>query len=678
MHPVSHNDENDNLSQFVRLSDRYDHIGSLGSGGMAIVYKAHDRQLNRVVAIKRLSTENYSQSMIPRFEREARALAALNHPNIVDVYDSGMDEEHWPFLVMDFIEGETLEELIADGKLTDLDKIIEIFVQLLDGLGHAHSKGIVHRDLKPGNVMIKALNSDRFIVKLMDFGIAKTSVSDSEHVFRTQHGQVLGSPLYMSPEQTVTADVDSRSDIYSVGCMLYESLTRRPPFRGANMLETMTMHRSMSAEKISNQIGHLQKATAVVGKIEAVLNKSMQKSPKDRYQNCEELQIALREIQKSLREFETAEAFAREAGTRNKYKRIALAAGAIAITVLVAAGMLAIMESDVKPAPPPKKEISTDLSVVAAREGLLGRTWNDYWVSFDNPENKLELRPDVKFTDLPRAKVKTIAVGHRIEQVANSKIDYDRDLHGISYLTNLRRINIKNMQLNEAIVKEICTIKTLEDILILDTPLPLGSARFFAELPNLRHLALENCNLQVADTKEIANLSQLIKLSIDGNDLSNPVVLQPVSKLESLTFLSLSDSSVSDAGIGCISSLPNVTTLKLDGRLLTLAAIKKVARMQSLEFVMISLSKKLDDRGIGELSKLPKLNRLDLERCPNVTDGCIDSLIRMRSLNLFRALGTGITDSGVARLKEAKPRLVVKHSSFEDLRGVGAPDESKN
>lgn len=677
MHPVSHNDESENSSRFINLNDRYDHLGSLGAGGMAIVYKARDRQLDRIVAIKRLSLENYTEGMIPRFEREARALATLSHPNIVDVYDSGLDEEHWPFLVMDFIEGETLDELIADGKLSDLDKIIEIFAQLLDGLGHAHSKGIVHRDLKPGNVMIKgALNSDRFVVKLMDFGIAKTNAKDSDSAFRTQLGLVLGSPLYMSPEQTVTPDVDQRSDIYSVGCMLYETLTRRPPFRGANMLETMTMHRSTPAEKIANQIGHLPKAAPVAEKIEVVVRKAMEKSPKDRYQNCGELRAALREVQKLLREVEIAELDARKAKARSMYARIALAVCALGLTGLAVFGLLAIMESDIKP-PAPKKEISTDLNVVAAREGMLGRTWNDYWVSFDKPEQKLELKPDIKFTDLPRAKVKTVAVGHRIEQTGDKKSDYIRDISGISYLTNLRRINVKNMELDEANIKEICKIKTLEDILITDTPLPAGSARYLAALPNLRHLALENCSLQAQDVKSISNLSLLIKLSLDGNDLNNPAVLKPVSKMRALTSLSLSDSSVTDAGIDGIYKLPNVTTLKIDGRLLTLAAMKKIAQMRNLEFVMVSLSKKLDDRAIGELSKLPKLKRLDLERCPNVTDGCIDSLIRMRSLEVLRILGTSISDEAVVRLKSAKPGIFVKHSSFEDLRGVGAPDENK-
>ncbi|MEI2642863.1 MAG: protein kinase [Candidatus Nanopelagicales bacterium] len=217
-----------------RLGDRYELGDTLGRGGMAEVFSGQDLRLNRRVAVKVLRPDlARDPAFQTRFRREAQSAASLNDPNIVAVYDTGEDVldgggEHVmvPYIVMEYVDGHTLRELMSSGRRLLPERALEIMDGVLSALDYSHAHGIIHRDIKPGNVMLTR-NGD---VKVMDFGIAR-AVADAQATM-TQANAVMGTAQYLSPEQARGEVVDARSDLYSAGCLLYELLTGRPPFQG--------------------------------------------------------------------------------------------------------------------------------------------------------------------------------------------------------------------------------------------------------------------------------------------------------------------------------------------------------------------------------------------------------------------------------------------------------------
>lgn len=210
------------------IADRYEVRELIGSGGMADVYRAYDRRLSRLVAIKILRADlSRDPSFQTRFRREAQAAAGLNHPAIVSVHDTGTEEHEWgvvPFIVMEYVEGTTIRDVLRDKKLPTVIRSLQIVRDILDALDYSHEHGIVHRDIKPGNVMITPDGE----IKVMDFGIAKAL--DDVDVTVTHAWTVVGTAQYLSPEQTAGQVADARSDLYATGCLLYELIVGKPPY----------------------------------------------------------------------------------------------------------------------------------------------------------------------------------------------------------------------------------------------------------------------------------------------------------------------------------------------------------------------------------------------------------------------------------------------------------------
>ena len=216
------------------LSDRYELREQLGAGGMAEVFLGKDRVLGRTVAVKTLLAQyGGDPHFIERFRREAQHAAALNHPNIVSVYDTGSDDGTH-YIVMEYVEGKTLRDIIREEGPLLPERVAEIGADVCAGLAFAHSHGIVHRDIKPANIMVTTAGA----VKVADFGIARAVSGDTV----TQTAMVLGTAQYFSPEQAQSAPVDARSDIYSLGVVLYEMLTRQVPFTGSSPVAIAYKH----------------------------------------------------------------------------------------------------------------------------------------------------------------------------------------------------------------------------------------------------------------------------------------------------------------------------------------------------------------------------------------------------------------------------------------------------
>jgi len=264
----------------------------LGHGGAGIVYLARDTKLDRPVAIKSIAPEimNYPQ-VLRRWKREARLLASLNHPNIAAIYEEIGESEEASYLVLEYVPGDTLTERIARGSL-DQDEAIGIALQIADALSASHEQGVVHRDLKPGNIKI----TPKGRVKVLDFGIGKVVAEDRKDAFATvvtQPGQVIGTPGYMSPEQTLGKETDTRSDIWSFGCVLYEMLTAKRPFPGGDTSEILE-----SMLKVDPNWDAVPDTVLVP--LRNVIRKCLEKDSEKRYQSAKELHQDLSDYHDTL------------------------------------------------------------------------------------------------------------------------------------------------------------------------------------------------------------------------------------------------------------------------------------------------------------------------------------------------------------------------------------------
>jgi len=273
------------------FADRYVVESILGLGGMSIVYRAKHKLMNRIVAIKMLhQCLKQDITALERFKLEAQAASSLNHQNVITVYDFGVTADGEPFFVMDLLEGESLKDLIDRKGRIPYDRALSLFKQICDGLEAAHKAGIIHRDLKPANIIITKQDDGSELVRLVDFGIAKvTAQSGKADQHLTKTGEVFGSPIYMSPEQCLGREIDGRSDIYALGCLMYETLSGDVPFVGSGFLETMNMHVGENAKPF-----HIVAPDAgIPQELEEVIKRCMAKNPDDRFATVGELRDTL-------------------------------------------------------------------------------------------------------------------------------------------------------------------------------------------------------------------------------------------------------------------------------------------------------------------------------------------------------------------------------------------------
>jgi Protein kinase domain/HEAT repeats len=324
----------------------------IGEGAMGTVYRAESPSSPGSVAVKLLKTSLLGdKAALHRFEKEAHAISQMTHPNIVQIYGVSSQKDD-PYIVMEYVEGESLADILQPGRTVSSPRVIEWTLQICSAMKHAHDKGIVHRDLKPSNILL-AKTSQGEEIKLVDFGIAKLASGNGKLTELTQKGEVLGSPNYMSPEQCAGKPVDARSDIYALGCIIYEALSGRTLFVADNSIQILVQHIS---SPVSKQLKNLQ-LSGVSPSLVSVLSKMLEKEPGKRYQDAESVS----------REFERL-----KAGRRSEVAQLQLQKTALLVVALTSTFLIGVAALDAFKHATSSAAGNAQLSTATGSAGLLG------------------------------------------------------------------------------------------------------------------------------------------------------------------------------------------------------------------------------------------------------------------------------------------------------------------
>lgn len=616
-----------NLEKFD-LPDRYELDSILGEGGIGVVLKARDTVLDKVVAIKMLRSR-LSANQAVRFHTEARTLARLNHPNILTALDFQVTEDGNPFLVLDFLEGEDLDSFIDREGPLELEEARDIFYQILDGLDYAHRQGIVHRDIKPSNIMLLGVHAGEPLVKIVDFGLSKLVLADQgDDDFDqklTATGAMLGSPLYMSPEQARGQPAGPSSDIYSLGCVFYRVLTGSPPYLGDTAIETIKRRLEDSLPSLSE----LRPETEFDPGLQAVLSSMLEREARDRPATASQIKSRLSkvfdllleasDIDRSVVEEAVENAIEEKAAVEPKRSIASLSLYMVPIIILLIASIIVIgLFSTGKKSKATRW--SDSVNKVAGTESYLPigeydseNPLNDFdRVSFDVKQNKLGFcdvicHGKVQDSDLPLL-FKSLNKGDRVSKLSltNSKVT---------------EAGLREIALRPAFRSCVCI--DLRDSLLHDKDL-LALSSF----PDLNEVVLDHCE----------------NLTDDG--FRN---LRDCRKVDTLKIQSL---ALSPAGYGYIAELPVLTHLDMRHvRQLDADCMRALAKAPSLTCIDIAGSGKTE-RGkvtaeaLAACGGFKKLRLLGLENIePEILAPGLEGLTEAPSLR-------SLTFSGFSRLPE--------------------------
>ncbi len=497
--------------------DKFKIIEKIGAGGMARVYKAEQIDLNRNVALKVLYSSIIDPRAIMRFQNEAKTTSKVVHQNIASILDFGVSKDGEPYMAMELIEGMTLQRWLSlEGKL-NLDDFFSVFIQTADALAHAHEKGVIHRDITPGNIMIITGLDNLPIVKVLDFGVAKLVSKEEQVGFVTDPGTILGSPLYISPEQSRCETATPQTDLYSLGCVMYQCLVGKPPFDGTTAIEVFLKHR----EDPVPQITELED-TPPNRSLIAFLMKHLEKSPANRPSSASHSRDELARLQEQHHVQQSAKVATTEqispSAKRQPTREFAIGIATICgATLLICAVFAAVGYSRgwfVQETTPSNTKIVSNLPFRQdyqhqkedeIEQVLRTKDWNDASLK------KYTKTSDELFT-LP---------------LANSMVTDD----GLKYLTtqkSLRTLDLSSTHVHS--LKYVKGISNLEDLDLTNCKLDSGALENLQNLSSLKLVILDNTNVTAQDVTLLAKNHSVNKVSVKSCPKIGPKELDYLQK----------------------------------------------------------------------------------------------------------------------------------------------------
>lgn len=588
------------------LLNQYTLVEYIGHGAMGLVYKAFHKHLDKHVAVKLIRADiNSNPKYLVRFQREAIALGRLNHPNILTTMDFGIITGGVPFLVTELIEGQTLKDLLKSDSFTELNKVISLMRQITKGLSYAHSKGIIHRDIKPSNIIIENWEEAEFTAKIVDFGLAKL---DEKDLSLTAPGTGIGTPLYMSPEQCYGHEIDDRSDLYSLACLMFEVISGKPPFKGSSTLETISMHKESAVPSLSSN--HFE----VPNYLDKAIMKCLEKEPQKRFSSAQELLSNI--------EPEPAPEVIEMEATKNSFNPDVTPPShskwfhfLLIPSTLILCGFLVfnlIKNLDIKPDNQPKKNHSS-LNEDLKKDKLPPTT--------PMPKRaKNEISTANVFNDIKFVKIK----GWWKPGIPEPSILDTRELENLYKRSgnSVKKLNLDFCRsINDTSIEAI-------------NKFPLDS------------LKISNTGITSAGIRKLKALKKLRWLDVSGLPLTN--------KLEELD------------------DFPALKTLIARNSLLTEKDYQTISGIKRIHFLDLSNPKnKIGAREIRILESLPNLRYLIITNTENLSPGAIKAISNIRSIHLLDLKGAGNIGAEeiehLSKMKLQSITLTLSHTAFKSL-----------
>lgn len=633
------------------LAERYDCIVSIGSGAMGDVYKARDKKLKLDVAVKVLSKQTPTDKDIVRFHREAKAYGKCNHENLVKILDFGLTEASEPFLIMEFFDGANVDDIIltrqAPPKRKELATWLEIFVQVCRGMEHAHKNGIVHRDVKTRNILVAGMdNPGKPAVKIIDFGLAKIEDYAGDATL-TKVGAVVGSPLYLSPEQAGGNKADARSDIYSFGCVMYFALTGQLPFRGETPLATIRGHLKEAPKPLRSINAEVDE------ELEGIVLRCLEKSPETRFQTMGELEnVLLSRLERGAPDIVPARTQSASSADSADYDSSSSSQTAaqrkismqkLTMAMLVVLCMFAAVfwldqaiKSQLQQRETPEGNATSEAA--GGKQAAVGKQSasssstlvSDYPVGVDPGERS------AFWTDADRLL--------RIKAYGDRLYVQPKDLKEVTD-SDLSRINWEKLDKNKRVEIDLC-----------EAPKITGSGLQYLPFQRIYSLRATRSGIGDSAFDHIAKMSNLENLTLTYTSVSVDG-LQKITGLKNLKSLHLGYCPHIDnrAAMLVIKTWPDLTFLSLADARITRAPIKELPKFKHL--VELSLSDTpANDEDVIALSKL-RLSEFYLNHCP-ITDRALKAIEGMPNLRIVGIIGCrGLTDEGREALRNKQHDL---------------------
>lgn len=612
--------------------ERYRIIAEKGRGNNGVVYEAWDCSLRKRVAIKTMFSYQWSNEELMRFQSEARSASRLNHPNVLQILDFGASNSGQPYMVMEFVNGKTLKETIDDVRGIECTEALPMFIQICEGLSHAHREGIFHRDVKCGNIMIGQDRNGLETLKVIDFGIA--SLAHGHATALTLSGNqaitIVGSPLYMSPDQMHGLKFDARSEVYSLGCVMFETLCGAVPFDGDSVMATMNMHASAPVPELKKADGQ---AVDCPPRLLAAIRKCLEKDPDDRFQNVDELRDCLVDIQDKLALERVEEKISREAVAQAKQdkqdraaratKSAALAVAAVAIVSVIGISVYKMMSAVPTPVVVPTK------------------TMVEIYDKEDTGEKYSKI-PSEMFDDIKSERL------------------------SIRYLPKPHRLMIDGSGNGDKIIERVIKAKLLvRDLEVFNISLSPEEFQRLSLIKGLKELSLNDVEVP-EDHSWLAKLSKLETLKITGTN-ADVAFLKIVGGLKKLQFLELDESKIEAGGLPFLQPC-NLDKLSVRGAQLTTAHVKEIAKLTTIRSLYIGDSG-ITDSDVRLLGTLSNVAALGINGLPLTDDTLLYLGKRMPALSaLYCFRCDKLTNSGVRRLCALLPNVSVMNDQSSDIQ----------